>query len=122
VSLIGIDHVQLAMPAGGEAAARSFYAQVLGLAEVAKPAELAARGGVWFRDGRVHLHLGVEKDFRPAKKAHPAFLVDDVAGLSAVLEAAGIGVAVDVDHLGRPRLYVDDPFGNRLELIEAPPF
>ena len=120
MTLIGIDHVQLAMPESGEALARSFYALVLGLAEVVKPEELAARGGVWFRCGRVQLHLGVEENFRPARKAHPGFLVGDVEELSVVLEKAGFGVAVDTDHLGRSRLYVDDPFGNPLEFVETP--
>jgi catechol 2,3-dioxygenase-like lactoylglutathione lyase family enzyme len=120
MTLCGIDHVQLAMPAGGETAARAFYGEVLGLDEVTKPAELAGRGGVWFRNDVMKVHLGVESDFRPAVKAHPAFLTGDFAGLVAALDRAGHDVAADRDHLGRRRLYVADPFGNRLKIVEVP--
>jgi len=118
VSILAIDHVQLAMPGGQEDVARSFYVDVLGLQEVIKPEVLAGRGGVWFEHGPVRVHLGIETEFVPARKAHPAFLISDLAG---VLEKVGVrfeGVAVDLDHLGRKRLYLDDPFGNRVELIE----
>jgi catechol 2,3-dioxygenase-like lactoylglutathione lyase family enzyme len=115
--ITGIDHVQLAMPAGREAEARAFYAGLLGMPEVPKPAELAPRGGAWFESARVKIHLGVDPEFRPARKAHPALLVRGLAELAARLRAAGCRVADDpVD--GRLRVYVDDPFGNRLELID----
>ena len=110
--------MQLAMPAGGEERARSFYAGLLGIAEVAKPPELAARGGAWFEGEGVRVHLGVEKDFRPAKKAHPAFLVRGLAELARSLRAAGVEVVDDRLRAGDDRFYVSDPFGNRLELVE----
>ena len=115
---IAIDHVQLAMPAEGENAARAFYGQVLGLTEVPKPAVLAVRGGVWFSAGGVHLHLGIEADFRPARKAHPALQVDALSELVARCEAAGYAVRRGEDLPGVTRVHVDDPFGNRLELLE----
>jgi catechol 2,3-dioxygenase-like lactoylglutathione lyase family enzyme len=114
-AIVGIDHVQLAMPAGGEPAAREFYAGLLGVPEVPKPAPLAARGGAWFESDAVKIHLGVEADFRPARKAHPALLVRDLAGVARRLRAAGVDVVDD----GPRRVYVSDPFGNRLELIDA---
>ena len=117
--IVGIDHVQLAIPAGGEVAARAFYAEALGLAEVAKPAPLAARGGCWFQAGSVQLHLGVEAGFRPARKAHPALLVDDLTSLAAGLEARGIAVRWDTELPEVIRCNIDDPFGNRIELIQA---
>lgn len=116
--IVGLDHVQLAMPAGQEAAARRFYGDVLGLAEEPKPAHLAARGGVWFRGGTARVHLGVEQDFRPATKAHPALLVRDVAALAARCAAAGFPPVEDQPLPGYSRFYVSDPFGNRLELLE----
>ena len=119
--LVRIDHVQLAMPAGGEAAARAFYRDALGLAETPKPAHLAARGGCWFEDGALKLHLGVDPDFRPARKAHPAFVVTDLALLAARLEAGKYRVAEDGLLDGRRRVFADDPFGNRIELIEDAP-
>lgn len=113
-----IDHVQLAMPAGRERDARRFYSALLGIPEVPKPPELAARGGCWFEAGVLKVHLGVEADFRPARKAHPALLVRDLPGLVAALRDAGVEV-VDDDLLeGYDRVYVSDPFGNRLELLE----
>ena len=115
----GIEHVQLAMPAGEEAAARAFYSGLLGLPERAKPAELAQRGGCWFEGPGVKVHLGVEADFRAAKKAHPALLVDDLAAMIANLTAAGVAVAEDEPADGRARCFVSDPFGNRIELMEA---
>jgi catechol 2,3-dioxygenase-like lactoylglutathione lyase family enzyme len=111
---VAIDHVQLAMPPGGEDAARRFYGGVLGLAEVAKPAVLAARGGCWFGDGAVKLHLGVEADFRPAQKAHPAVVV---RGLREFVEQRGLVVRWSEEIPGTTRCYVDDPFGNRIELV-----
>jgi catechol 2,3-dioxygenase-like lactoylglutathione lyase family enzyme len=114
----GIDHVQLAMPAGREAEARAFYRDLLGLAETSKPASLALRGGCWFESGTVKIHLGVDPDFRPAKKAHPALRVTGLAGLTATLAAAGVSVVTD-DHLeGCDRIFAFDPFGNRIELLE----
>lgn len=118
-ALLAIDHVQLAMPEGGEAAARAFYSDLLGLPEVPKPAPLAARGGCWFERDAVRLHLGVEQDFRPARKAHPALLVDDLAALTARLARAGVPVRPDHELAGVERCHVDDPFGNRIELIQA---
>ena len=115
--LTRIDHVQLAMPPGGEDAARVFYRDLLGMSEEAKPAELAARGGCWFRDGAVRLHLGVESEFRPAKKAHPALRVSGFSGFIERLREAGCAVREDGDFEGAARVYVDDPFGNRIELI-----
>ncbi len=115
-----IDHVQLAMPAGQEHEARRFYVEVLGLDEVAKPVALAHRGGAWFRSGGVALHLGVDADFRAAKKAHPAFRCTDYAGLLAHLAERGVTiVADDIPFEGRAHCYIADPFGNRLELIAA---
>ncbi len=116
--ILGIDHVQLAMPAGGEAEAVAFYAGLLGIAEVPKPPHLAVRGGCWFEDARVKVHLGVDAQFRPARKAHPALLVADLPALRAGLRAAGITIVDDEPLEGYDRAYVDDPFGNRIELLE----
>lgn len=113
-----IDHVQLAMPAGGEDEARAFYTGLLGIAETPKPPHLAVRGGCWFEDGPVKIHLGVEADFRPARKAHPALIVVGVRELAARLAAAGVAVRDDEPLEGYDRVYVDDPFGNRIELME----
>jgi catechol 2,3-dioxygenase-like lactoylglutathione lyase family enzyme len=116
--VVALDHLQLAMPRGREAEARAFYAGILGLTEIMKPANLVVRGGVWFALGSQQLHLGVEADFRPAKKAHPAFLVHDIAGLRARLEQQGYAPYEDEPLTGYARFYVADPFGNRLELME----
>jgi catechol 2,3-dioxygenase-like lactoylglutathione lyase family enzyme len=118
VGLIAIDHVQLAMPAGGEAKARAFYASLLGLEEVAKPAALAGRGGAWFRSGDVQVHLGVEEGFQPARKAHPAFRVKGLTELVRRCEVAGYAITRDAPLPGQDRVHVADPFGNRIELIE----
>lgn len=113
-----IDHVQLAMPPGREADAVAFYEGLLGLPQVPKPEPLASRGGCWFERHDLRLHLGVEVDFRPARKAHPALLVRGLAGLAGRLRAAGVPT-VDGEPLdGETRVYVDDPFGNRVELLE----
>jgi catechol 2,3-dioxygenase-like lactoylglutathione lyase family enzyme len=112
----GIDHVQLAMPSGGEAAARAFYQVVLGLVEVPKPPVLGARGGCWFEGGPARVHLGVEDDFRPARKAHPALVV---AGLAAFVAARRLAFTWVDDVPGLVHGYVDDPFGNRIELIDV---
>jgi catechol 2,3-dioxygenase-like lactoylglutathione lyase family enzyme len=118
--LVAIDHVQLAMPAGAEAmaAARGFYAGVLGLDEVPRPPELATRPGLWFEIGAVKVHLGVEDDFRPARKAHPAFVVADLPALLERCRGAGRRVVPAEPLSGAARAHVDDPFGNRIELIQ----
>ena len=118
MTVLGLDHVQLAMPPGREGEARSFYAGLLGLAEVAKPIHLAKRGGCWFERGVVKIHLGVAEDFAPARKAHPAFVVDDLAETVRRLEEAGTLLRSDEPLEGFERRYVDDPFGNRIELMQ----
>jgi len=115
----GIDHVQLAMPAGREDAAREFYGRLLGIPEVPKPPELAKRGGAWFEKGEVRIHLGVDSDFRPARKAHPGLRVRGLSALVATLRDAGYEVSQDDSLSGVRRVFVADPFGNRLELIES---
>jgi catechol 2,3-dioxygenase-like lactoylglutathione lyase family enzyme len=112
-----IDHVQLAMPAGEEERARGFYGDLLSMAEISKPPELAKRGGCWFASGSVQLHLGVEEDFRAAKKAHPALRCRDYAGLTSRLRAAGVDTKEDESIPGVRRCHVFDPFGNRIELV-----
>lgn len=115
----GLDHVQLAMPQGGEEEARHFYRLLLGMQEIAKPGNLAARGGVWFRCGSIQLHLGVESGFQPARKAHPAFLVDDLPVLIRLLEDARHEIIRDPEPLpGFDRVFTRDPFGNRIELLQ----
>ncbi len=116
--VVGLDHLQLAMPRGKEAEARQFYADILGLAELTKPPHLAARGGVWFTLGTQQLHLGIEEDFLPARKAHPAFLVREIGDLRARLEQQGFAPYEDEPLAGYKRFYVADPFGNRLEFLE----
>ena len=117
--IVGIHHIQLAMPVGEEDAGRAFYGELLGLPEVPKPSELAPRGGIWFRSGTLEVHLGVERqDFRPATKAHPAFVVHGLDDLKERLEAAGYRIDEDVQLEGYRRFHVRDPFGNRLELVE----
>lgn len=113
-----IDHVQLAMPPGGEKVAVAFYEGLLGIRHVLKPAHLAVRGGCWFEDHDVKVHLGIDDDFRPARKAHPALLVTDLRALVDVFRNAGIEVRDDEPLAGYDRVYVDDPFGNRIELME----
>lgn len=109
------------MPAGEEERARGFYRDLLGLPEQPKPPELAKRGGCWFESAAVKLHCGVEEPFRPAKKAHIAFRVDDVQGLARRARAAGYEVADDDLLEGHERIYICDPFGNRLEFLRALP-
>jgi catechol 2,3-dioxygenase-like lactoylglutathione lyase family enzyme len=118
VKITAFHHVQLAMPLGEEPRAEAFYAGILGLELVKKPPELDARGGCWFRGNGVELHLGIEDDFRPARKAHPAFLVDGLDDLEQRIAERGVEVKRDVELQGHRRFYVDDPFGNRLEFIE----
>ena len=117
MTVVAIDHVQLAMPAGGEASAETFYAGLLGLRRVPKPVHLERRGGCWFENDRVKIHLGVDSEFRPARKAHPALVVKGLDELTERLGEAGATVRFEpLD--GYRRIYVDDPFGNRIELIE----
>lgn len=122
-----IEHVQLAIPAGGEPEARAFYPQLLGLAEVPKPAELAANGGCWFELGSVKVHVGVDREFRPAKKAHPRSSsmismrssdLDDLDALERRMADAGVAIRPDSPVDGYRRFFVDDPFGNRIELMQ----
>ena len=117
--ILSIDHVQLAMPKGSEDRARSFYREVLGMKEIPKPEPLAGRGGCWFASGEAQVHLGVEEDFRPAKKAHPALAVEGFDEILAKCEKSGFASKMDAEIEGRRRAHVFDPFGNRLELIEA---
>lgn len=117
--VLRIDHVQLAMPKGSEDRARSFYRDVLGMKEIPKPEPLAKRGGCWFASGEAQVHLGVEEDFRPTKKAHPALVVEELDEILVSCEAAGSPTRPDAETDGRRRVHVFDPFGNRLELIEA---
>ncbi len=117
--VVGIDHVLLSIPPGGEPAARAFYGDVLGLREVPKPPPLDTHGGCWFSGAGVDLHLGVEEPFRPARKAHVALLVPDLDGLRAALRSAGSETRDDDADIGVRRFYASDPFGNRLELIDA---
>jgi catechol 2,3-dioxygenase-like lactoylglutathione lyase family enzyme len=118
MTVISIEHVQLAMPAGGEDRARAFYRDLLGIAETPKPANLAKRGGCWFERGALKIHLGVEADFRPARKAHVALLIAELSLLGDKLKAAGYALKEDEPLDGYDRIYVDDPFGNRIELME----
>jgi catechol 2,3-dioxygenase-like lactoylglutathione lyase family enzyme len=118
MGIVAIDHVQLAMPAGREDEAIAFYEGLLGLAQVPKPPNLAARGGCWFERDGTKVHLGVEAEFRPARKAHPALLVEDLPALVERLRAGGATLKDDEPLEGYDRVYVDDPFGNRIELLE----
>jgi catechol 2,3-dioxygenase-like lactoylglutathione lyase family enzyme len=118
MKICSINHVQLAMPPGEEDRARAFYGGVLNLPEVPKPSDLAKRGGAWFEHGAVRIHLGVEADFRPAKKAHPALVVEGMAEIIARCEKVGHRVTPDVSADGYRRVHVEDPFGNRIELME----
>jgi catechol 2,3-dioxygenase-like lactoylglutathione lyase family enzyme len=113
-----VHHVQLAMPPGGEESAVGFYEGLLGLPRVPKPPHLEVRGGCWFSNGDVALHLGVEADFHPAHKAHPALLVEELVTLEETLRAAGAEGDRAQPLEGFDRCYVDDPFGNRIELME----
>ena len=119
MSVTRIDHVQLAMPAGGEPRARDFYQGILGVPEVPKPPDLAQRGGCWFERGELKIHLGVDPEFRPARKAHPGLIVTGLRSLAEKLRAAGYTFREDGAIDGCARIFVDDPFGNRIELLEA---
>jgi catechol 2,3-dioxygenase-like lactoylglutathione lyase family enzyme len=116
--VIAVDHVQLAMPAGGEDRARSFYRDLLGVPETPKPADLVARGGCWFESERVKIHLGVDKAFHPATKAHPGLLVTGLKGIVAGCRQLGLEVIEVPSFGGCERVFVNDPFGNRIELME----
>ena len=118
MTVVAIDHVQLAMPEGGEAPAQQFYEGLLGLTRVPKPPHLERRGGCWFENDSVKVHLGVEADFRPARKAHPALVVEGLDQLVEQLRAAGVAVRDSEPMDAQRRAYADDPFGNRIELIE----
>ncbi|MFB9904567.1 VOC family protein [Allokutzneria oryzae] len=113
-----LHHVQIAIPVGAEDECRRFYVDVLGMREVAKPPVLAARGGLWVGCAEVEIHLGVEEDFRPARKAHPGIQVEDVDALAERLSTAGIAVAWDENLPGYRRFHVFDCFGNRLEFLQ----
>jgi len=115
----GIDHVQLAMPAGNEDQARAFYSGLLGMVEIEKPAGLKKRGGCWFQSGVVQIHLGGETEFHPARKAHPALRCIDYRQLTERLQSAGVEVIEDSTIPGVRRCHISDPFGNRIELIRA---
>jgi catechol 2,3-dioxygenase-like lactoylglutathione lyase family enzyme len=116
-TLVSIDHVQLAMPVGEEDSARAFYRDLLGMTEIPKPHPLNLRGGAWFSAGNIQLHLGVEADFRPARKAHPALRVRGFDALIAKLRAANVDIKEDSELENIRRAHIDDPFGNRIELI-----
>ncbi len=114
-----LDHVQIAMPAGGEGEARAFYSELIGLPEIPKPETLAGNGGCWFEAGSLQLHLGIDPDFRPAKKAHVALSVANLAALRERVVGAGHPVYGDDALEGRARFFSEDPFGNRIEFLEA---
>ena len=114
-----IDHVQIAAPEGCEAGAREFYGGILGMRELEKPPVLRARGGCWFACGDQQLHVGVERSFQPAKKAHPAFAVPDLDELRETLHAGGVKTIEDDAVPGTRRFYAEDPWGNRLEFVES---
>ncbi|GIN91157.1 glyoxalase [Siminovitchia terrae] len=117
-SFTGIDHVQLVAPKGSENIARGFFNGVLGMEEIPKPENLVKRGGVWFKCGAHQLHIGIQEDFIPAKKAHPAFHVENLEGLREQIINKGIKVIEDEPLEGAKRFYVNDPFGNRLEFLQ----
>lgn len=116
--IAAVDHVQLAAPPGSEDTLRTYYVDVLGMTEIPKPPALAARGGCWFRAGPVQLHLGIEADFRPARKAHPGLRVTAISAYATRLETHGAPVTWDDTLPGHRRFYSDDPVGNRLEFLE----
>lgn len=118
--VLDIDHVQLAAPKGSEVAARTFFGELLGLAELDKPESLRARGGCWFAIGSRQLHIGVEEPFRPSLKAHPAFAVRDIEALFERLERSHVECSWDAAIDGRRRFFASDPWGNRLEFTEPP--
>jgi|SRR5580704_14859190 catechol 2,3-dioxygenase-like lactoylglutathione lyase family enzyme len=122
IAFQGIDHVQIAAPPGAETAARRFFGDLLGLAEVPKPDPLAARGGLWFQCGAQQIHIGIEKDFRPARKAHAALRLRDEGALDALRErmsAGGVATREDREIEDAARFFADDPWGNRLEFVAS---
>jgi len=119
VRILGIDHVQVTAPPGSEPEARTFYGELLGLEELPRPTTLPDRHGCWFRVGGQELHVGFEEPFHPARKAHPSFTVDDLAALVARLGAAGTGATPDASIPGVERVFISDPFGNRIELRQG---
>jgi catechol 2,3-dioxygenase-like lactoylglutathione lyase family enzyme len=119
MAIVRLDHVQVACPQDGEVAAREFYGGLLQMPELAKPPTLAARGGVWFRAGAQQLHVGIEEPFVPARKAHPAFAVDDLDSLAERLQGTGVTITWDDAVPGQRRFFAFDPFGNRLEFVAA---
>ena len=116
--VLHIDHVQIAIPIASEERARAFYSGILGFTEIAKPPQMAERKSIWFVAGAVNLHLGIEPDFTPAKRAHPAFVVEGLDKILAACDRAGISSKPDTSFNGFRRVHVVDPFGNRLELME----
>jgi catechol 2,3-dioxygenase-like lactoylglutathione lyase family enzyme len=116
--ILSLDHVQIAIPTGGEGSAREFYTGILGFTEIDKPAAMAGRNSIWFVAGPVNLHLGIEADFVPAKRAHPAFIVDSLDEIVAACGQANLTTRPDVSFNGLRRVHVFDPFGNRLELMQ----
>ena len=116
--ILALDHVQIAIPVGGENKAREFYSGILGFFEIEKPGPMAGRNSIWFAAGPVSLHLGIEPDFRPAKRAHPALIVDDLDRILGACQRAGLTTKPDTSFNGFRRFHVFDPFGNRLELME----
>lgn len=118
IEFVGINHVQLAAPAGCEKDAQHFYGQVLHMKELEKPENLRSRGGAWFQCGVHQIHIGVQEDFVPASKAHPAFEVMDLELLRKKLMQEQIPIIEDVPLAGYVRLFVKDPFGNRIEFLQ----
>jgi catechol 2,3-dioxygenase-like lactoylglutathione lyase family enzyme len=118
MAILSLDHVQVAIPVGGEIRAREFYTGILGFTEIEKPASMTGRNSIWFAAGAVNLHLGIEPEFHPAKRAHPAFVVADLDDILSACERAGLGTKPDTSFNGFRRVHVLDPFGNRLELME----
>lgn len=117
MAILGLDHIQLAIPESGEDKAREFYVNLLGMREVAKPANLS-RKGCWFEAGSLKLHIGIDPNFQPASKAHPALLVDDLDHIETRLAAAGYSIAIDKPIVGYCRFFTNDPFGNRIEIMQ----
>ena len=117
-SIGGIDHIQIAAPPGSENEARTFYGELLGMPEIEKPDNLKARGGCWFACGVQEVHIGIQQEFSPAKKAHPGFTVNALDSLRARLEDAGYLITVEPPINGRTRFFTHDPFGNRIEFLE----
>lgn len=116
--LTGIDHIQIAAPPDAEEQAREFYGNLLGMEEIPKPENLQARGGCWFKCGAQEVHIGIQKDFTPAKKAHPGFTVHALEQLQSRLESAGYVISQEPPIAGRARFFTHDPFGNRIEFLE----